>query len=159
MVRRWLLWAWMAVACGAAWGQATEWGPTHDQQMRAALTVSKFLALRDERRYEDAYDMLVPKLKELVPFDAFRELEDQFADRSGGAPSRGSMRLTWYQALPGAEPGVYVQVNVVCRYRNIPVCEDVLLLHEQPNGSFLVVRQARNFGEHDPGERTRRRPI
>lgn len=156
MVRRWILLAALFVACGWSAAQSPGWEPTHDQKMRAALTVSKFLALRDERRYEDAYEMLVPKLKELVPFEAFRQLEDQFADRSGGAPARGSMRLTWYQELPGAEPGVYVQVNVVCRYRNIRVCEDVLLLHEQPDGGFLVVRQARNFGEHEPADRSRR---
>ena len=83
----------------------------------------------------------------MMSFEDFEVAEKSFRAASGGDPVRTDTRVTWYNDPPhAAAPGVYAAFNISCQFRNIDACEEVLILHEQDNGEFLVMRQERNFG-------------
>ena len=124
-----------------------KWAPSERQKARAMEIVSRYLLAINDGRYRDAYDLLTSGLQSMMPFEDFEVAEQSFRAASGGDPVRSDTRVTWYNDPPhAAVPGVYAAFNIRCRFRNIDVCEEVLILHEQGNGEFLVMRQERNLG-------------
>jgi hypothetical protein len=124
----------------------SQWSPSDEQKNRAVTTLQRFLAATDEGRHTDAYDMLAPSMKGMMSFDRFVSLEQMFQERSGGEASRSDTRASWYKDPPqAAAPGVYAAFNIRCSFKKINICEEVVILHEQANGEFLVMRQERNF--------------
>jgi hypothetical protein len=100
--------------------------------------------------------MFTPGMKNMMSFDRFVALEQRFKEQSGGGPSRPETRATWYKDPPqGAAPGVYAAFNIRCSFQKINMCEEVVILHEQSNGEFLVMRQERNFVDKENEQRLR----
>jgi hypothetical protein len=124
----------------------SQWSASDEQKNRAVATLQRFLAATDEGRHKDAYDMLTPGMKGMMSFDRFVALEQKFREQSGGEASRTDARATWYKDPPqAAAPGVYAAFSIRCSFKKISMCEEVVILHEQDNGEFLVMRQERNF--------------
>jgi hypothetical protein len=124
----------------------SQWSASEQQKSRALETLTRFLRAADESRHGDAYDMFTPGMKAMMTFEQFVAHEVKFQAQSGGEPARTETRATWYKDPPkAAAPGVYAAFNIRCSFREINVCEEVVILHEQSNGEFLVMRQERNF--------------
>jgi len=87
----------------------------------------------------------------------FVRSEQSFNSLSGGDPVRSNVRVTWYKDPPNAQaPGVYAAFDITCRYRNIDTCAEVVILHEQDNGEFLMMRHERNFVVKDTEAKLRK---
>ncbi len=100
--------------------------------------------------------MLTPGMKGMMPFERFVALEQRFMEQSGGEPSRTDTRATWYKDPPqAAAPGVYAAFNIRCSFKKINMCEEVVILHEQATGEFLVMRQERNFVDKENEQKLR----
>lgn len=133
-----------------------QWSPSEQQKARATETLSRFLRATDEGRHKDAYEMLTSGMKAMMSFDRFVSLEKRFQEQSGGEPARADARATWYKDPPQASaPGVYAAFNIRCSFQKINMCEEVIILHEQGNGDFLVMRQERNFVDKDNEQKLR----
>jgi hypothetical protein len=130
-----------------------QWAPTEQQKSRATETLGRFLAATDGTRYEEAYTMLTPGMKSMMTLEQFVSLEEHFRKKSGGEPKRADTRVTWYKDPPRAAPGVYAAFDIRCSYRNINMCAEVVILHEQENGQFLVLRQERNVVDKENEQR------
>ena len=121
-----------------------KWAPSEAQTTRATETLSRFTQAKDDARYRDAYAMFASATKSLLTLEQFTAYEENFRQQSGGDPVRSNPRITWYKDPPNAgAPGVYAAFDITCRYRNIESCHEVIILHEQPNGAFAVLRQER----------------
>src|SRR5260221_7853769 len=132
------------------------WSPSEEQKTRALAMLARFLSATDEARHKDAYDMLTPGMKGMMPFERFVALEQRFMEQSGGEPSRTDTRATWYKDPPqAAAPGVYAAFNIRCSFKKINMCEEVVILHEQATGEFLVMRQERNFVDKENEQKLR----
>lgn len=134
----------------------SQWSPSDEQNSRATATLQRFLAAIDEGRHKDAYEMLAPGMKGMMSFDRFVALEQKFKEQSGGEAARTDTRATWYKDPPkAAAPGVYAAFNIRCSFKRINMCEEVVILHEQSNGEFLVMRQERNFVDKENEQKLR----
>lgn len=128
----------------------TQWAPSAQQRSRADETLSRFLLAIDEARYRVAYGLLTPGMKSLMTSAEFVENEQYLHGQFGGRPVRSNIRVTWYKDPPQSQgPGVYAAFDITCRYRNINICAEVVILHEQDSGAFLMMRHERNFVEKD----------
>lgn len=123
-----------------------QWSPSDQQKADALSMLSRFQLATDAARFHDAYEMFTPGMKNVLTFDRFVVLENQFLEQSGGMPIRSDTRTTWYKDPPNASTsGVFAAFNIRCSFRKIDVCEEVVILHEEPNGEFRVMRQERNI--------------
>lgn len=133
-----------------------QWTPSARQKSRAEETRSRFLQATDDGRYQDAYGLFTSGMKSLMTFERFVSHEETFRTMAGGDPARSDIRVTWYKDPPGAAaPGVYAAFDITCRFRNIDLCKEVLILHEQENGEFLMMRHERDFVDKDTEARLR----
>jgi len=132
------------------------WVPSEQQKTRATNTVSRYLEAIDQGRYRDAYEQKTPGMKRMMSLDQFVSWEENFKAKSGGDPVRTDTRITWYKDPPKAQaPGVYAAFDIKCRFRNIDTCSEVMVLHEQSNGEFLVMRHELNFVDKGTERRMR----
>lgn len=133
-----------------------QWSPSEQQKARATETLARFLRATDEGRWNDAYGMFTPSMKAMMPLDQFVSLEQRFQEQSGGEASRTGAQATWYKDPPQASAaGVYAAFNIRCSFKKINMCEEVIVLHEQSSGEFLVMRQERNFVDKDHEQKLR----
>lgn len=127
-----------------------KWTPSAQQKSRAETVLSRFLKATDDGRYKDAYGLFTFGMKSLMTFERFVSHEKTFRTEAGGDPARSDIRTTWYNDPPKAEaPGVYAAFDIKCRFRNIDLCTEVVILHQQENGEFLVMRHERNYVDKD----------
>ncbi len=122
------------------------WSPSDTDKGHAEQTFRDYLKALAEARFDDAYALLTPGMQSLMSLDQWRDSENEFSRVSGGSPRYGNIRATWYKDPAGAPlPGVYVAFDLDCRYENINRCHQVLMLHQQADASFRVMRHERNF--------------
>lgn len=124
--------------------EPSRWAPSEQQKARAEQTLSRFLQAVDDERYEDAHLLLTAGTKNLIPYKKFRSYSEKAREISGGDPDRGDIRLTWYNNPRHAKaPGVYAAFDIASQFR-IKSCAEVIILHGQESGEFLVMRYERN---------------
>jgi hypothetical protein len=122
------------------------WAPSDADKQRAEQSVREYLKALADARFGDAYAMLTPSMRQSVPADLWSQREKQFAQVSGGSPRYSNVRATWYKDPGDAPlPGVYVAFDLDCRYANIDLCHQTLMLHQQSDSSFQVMRHERAF--------------
>jgi hypothetical protein len=130
-----------------AFGQ-TEWVPSDADKVRAEQTFREYVKALRESRFGDAYAMLTPSMQQTVSEDRWSQREKEFEQASGGSPRYANIHATWYKDPQGAPlPGIYVAFDFDCRYANIDLCHEMLMLHQQSDTNFLVVRHERTLAE------------
>lgn len=145
-------------ASGKAKPGRSQWSPSEQQKQRAEKVLFQFLQATDGARYRDAYGIFTPGMKSMMPFERFASHEQTFRAASGGDPVRTDIHATWYNDPPkAAAPGVYAAFDIKCRFQNINLCTEVVILHEQENGEFLVMRHERNYVDKDTESELRER--
>jgi Protein of unknown function (DUF4019) len=141
---------------GRAKTSQAQWSPSEQQKANALSTLSRFQLATDEARYQDAYEMFTVGMKAVLTFDRFVSNEREFQAQSGGTPVRADKRTTWYKDPPRATvSGVFAAFNIRCSYRKIDVCEEVIILHEERDGDFRVMRQERTVMDKENEQRLR----
>lgn len=134
---------------GAVFGQA-EWSPSEADKSQSEQVLRDFIRALGDSRLEEAYEMLTPGMQELMPFDRWRQSEIEFWNTSGGSARYRNVKATWYKDPPGASlPGVYVAFDLDCQYENISLCHEILMLHQQSDGSFRIMRHDRTYAAGD----------
>ena len=132
------------------------WNPSDQQKSRAVETVSRYLAAIDGGRFREAYDFYSAGFKSMVPIEKFEAMEQNFRSTSGGDPVRTETRITRYKDPQNAPaPGVYAAFNITCKFKNINLCEEIFILHEQANGTFILNRQERNIVDKENEQKIR----
>jgi hypothetical protein len=126
------------------------WGPSDTDKSQAEQTFRSYLRALEDGRFDDAYALLTPGMQQLASADRWRQSQEEFADRSGGSLRYANVRATWYKDPAGApSPGVYVAFDFDCRYANIDLCHQMLMLHQQSDMQFLVARHERTLAESE----------
>lgn len=123
-----------------------QWAPSEQQKSDAVATMERYLRAVDESRYKDAYDSLTSGMRSIMTFMEFAAVEQDFRSSAGGPSMRSNVRVTWYNDPPqAAAPGVYAAFDITCQYTAFKWCAEVLILHQQDDGRFLVMRHERTF--------------
>lgn len=122
------------------------WTPTPEQQERAEKTAIEFLQAAENRHYTVAYEMYTQGTKALMSRAEYQSLVEGTISDLGSLPTRTGMRVTWYNDPPNAAaPGVYAAFDINCEHPKLQACSQGLILHEQSDGQFLVMRQERTL--------------
>lgn len=123
-----------------------KWAPDEKQVKAANDLAQQYLKLRDGGHYQEAYALLAPGMQKLMSFKEWSRHSEEFRQESGGDPVHEVTALSWHKDPPGAAyPGVYAAFDLNCRYRNIDLCTETLILHQQETGEFRVMRHEQNI--------------
>ena len=125
-----------------------KWAPSERQKSRAEDVALRYLEAIDGGRYQDAYNQHTAGLNSIMTFEQFESFERSFRAEHGDDPVREDFRVTWYNDPPsGSLPGVYAAYDITCQYPSLSFCAEVLILHQQSDGQFLVMRKERNVAK------------
>jgi hypothetical protein len=126
------------------------WTPDAKQKAAADETARRYLKLRDEGRYQEAYELLAPGMQAMMPFMEWSRRSEEFRMTAGGGAVHENIKVSWHKDPPGAaHPGVYATFDLSCRYRNINFCTEILILHQQVTGEFRVLRHEQNIVDQE----------
>jgi hypothetical protein len=129
----------------AASNKDSDWRPTPSQvSLVQAQTISYFSA-RDSGRLDEAYAKFSPTQKETVPFEAWHASIEGFNAKAGPVTARALRKITWYKDPPDGRLGVYAAVDFSSEFPNLALHCGYVVWHQQPDGSFAVVREEDNF--------------
>lgn len=125
---------------------ATEpnWHPTAEQQELIQKVTQAYFAARDNGRSEEAYGRLSPRQKQILPFGTYRQKLEDFNAKSGVVQARTLRAVTWYKDQPQGGPGLYVAVDYSSQFSNLALHCGYLVWQEQPDGTFLLIREEAN---------------
>lgn len=121
-----------------------ELSPAGTQDERVEAFSRQYFLAQDEGRYRDAYGMMTASQQQLLPFSRWNFLEQDFGARAGKLIRRDIRKVTWYRDPPQAAPGVYAAVDFAGEYANTSLYCGYLVLSQQADGTFLVLREERN---------------
>ena len=120
------------------------WRPSPEQRASIETVTLAYFAARDANKPNEAYAFLSPRQKQYLPSGAFQKLVEEFNAKAGAVQARRLRRITWYKDTPQAGPGLYVAVDYSSDFANLALHCGYLVWHEQPDGSFLQVREEAN---------------
>jgi hypothetical protein len=120
------------------------WRPTEAQRQTIETVTRNYFALRDAGKAEQAYALVSPRQKQYLSLQTFTRLIEEFNVNSGASQGRTLRKITWYQDTPQAGPGLYVAVDYSSRFENLALHCGYVVWQEQPDGSFLQVREEVN---------------
>jgi hypothetical protein len=115
---------------------APKWQASSEQKERVEARSRKYFSLKQGGQFQDAYAMLTPAQQQQIPLARWSFLAQDFNARAG-------------QAISLDFSGVYANTSLYCGY---------IVLHEQADGSFLIMREEQNVidketaGKLKPGE-------
>jgi hypothetical protein len=120
------------------------WRPSDAQRQAVEVVTREYFALRDSGKAERAYAFVSQRQKQFLPEATFTRLVEEFNSKAGAAQGRSLRKITWYKDTPQAGPGLYVAVDFSSRFENLALHCGYIVWHEQPDGSFLQVREEVN---------------
>ncbi len=135
-----------------------QWRPTAAQAQRVERQTYAYFAAKDTGKYQEAYSLLSPTQKSTIPLDRWTALTAKFNSEAGDVRNRRIKKVTWYKDPPRTEPGIYAAADFVSQFANVDIHCGYVVWHEQPDGSFLLVREEQNSISKDiqqqlkPGE-------
>lgn len=104
-----------------------------------------YFAARDGQKYQEAYALFSPLLKQTLPFEHWKSMSEKFNAQAGAVLSRKVKKITWYKDPPSAEPGVYAAADYVSQFAHIKIHCGYLVWHQQNDGSFLLMHEEENY--------------
>lgn len=137
---------------------STQWRASSVQVERVEAVSRQYFSSKDDGRYQEAYAVLTPSQHQQTPFARWSFLAQDFNARAGKLVKRDFKKITWYRDPPQAAPGVYAAVDFSGEYTNTSLYCGYLVLAEQPDGAFLILREEQNVVDKDtavklkPGE-------
>lgn len=137
---------------------APKWQASGEQKERVEAQSRKYFSLKQGGQFQEAYGMLTLAQQQQIPFARWSFLAQDFNARAGQAVSLDIKKVTWYHNPPQATPGTYAAVDFSGTYANTSLYCGYVVLHEQADGSFLIMREEQNVIDKDtasklkPGE-------
>lgn len=123
-------------------------------QVRAVEQRSlSYFAAKDSQRFQDAYDMQAPTLRQLGVYESWRRDAADTAVRLGPPLNRAIKKITWYKDPPGNRPGTYAAVDFIATFANAGLACGYLVWTEQLDGGFSLVREEVNFIDKETEKR------
>jgi Protein of unknown function (DUF4019) len=120
------------------------WRPSIEQRKAIEAITQNYFALRDGGKMEQAYALVSPRQKQYLSYSTFSRLAEEFNSKAGAAQGRTLRKITWYRDTPQAGPGLYVAVDFSSKFENLALHCGYVVWQEQPDGSFLQVREEVN---------------
>ena len=120
------------------------WRPSAAQLQAIETVTRSYFALRDSGQADQAYALLSPRQKQYLTQSNFTQLLEGFNAKAGTPQGRILRKVTWYKDTPQAGPGLYVAVDFSSKFENLALHCGYVVWHEQPDGSFLQVREEVN---------------
>ena len=125
------------------------WLPTEKDTQKVLRLTHEYFSLRDDGHYDDAYSMMAPSTKRVVPLWGYKERVSTFNNIAGSVVEHRIVEVTWSKdPLQAPFPGVYAAVDVVSKFQNIDRHCGYLVFHQQPDGQFLIMREEENHMDH-----------
>jgi hypothetical protein len=121
------------------------WRPSPEQRTSLEATTRAYFSARDSNRTNEAYGFLSARQKQHQSPSAFQRRIEEFNAKAGLVRARHLRAVTWYKDTPQAGPGLYVAVDYSSDFPNLALHCGYLVWHEQPDGTFLQVREEENF--------------
>jgi len=122
------------------------WQPSDEVKQEAVDTVDIYMQTVNEEKYTEAYKMLSSGMQNLSTREEWSQYQVEFQKTSGGDALYTNVRVTWYKDPEGAAaPGIYAAFDIECKYKNINICDEVIILHKQNADPFRVMRHERNY--------------
>ncbi|MTV38722.1 DUF4019 domain-containing protein [Duganella radicis] len=137
---------------------SSQWRASSAQIERVESLSRLYFAAKDDARYQEAYAVLTPSQHQQTPFARWSFLAQDFNAQAGKLIQRDFKKITWYRNPPQAPAGVYAAVDFSGEYANTSLYCGYLVLVEQPDGAFLILREEQNVVDKDtaaklkPGE-------
>lgn len=125
------------------------WRPPAAMRAAIEVTTRAYFRARDANRAEEAYAYLSPRQKQYVPFPVYQGHLREFNAKAGAVQGRQLRAVTWYKDTPQAGPGLYVAVDYSADFANLALQCGYVVWHEQPDGSFLQIREETNMIDKD----------
>jgi hypothetical protein len=123
------------------------WLPSEELEATARKTAETFFSLVDQGRDQDAYILLAPRMREMLPFSDFAKANNQFRKTAGELKRRNYLKLTWTKDPANAPAkGVYAALDESALYDRVDrQCGHIILYQPPEGGSFQVMRTENNF--------------
>lgn len=119
------------------------WRPSNADYQSVMDTISKYYAARDKGDIGGSYALLDNGMG--LSTKEWKGVSDDFAAKTGSVISHRVVKLTWEKDPQSASgPGIYAAADFVDHYELATDC-GYLALHQQPNGSFLVIHEENGF--------------
>lgn len=137
---------------GAQVAQAEEWAPSETDKREALAFTTRWLALKDEGKGEQAYALFSPLFREKVAFADWNARLGKFRGMAGPVRERRIVRVTWFKDPPQADvPGVYAALEVHGGFERIPEHLEKVILYRAPGAaSFSVLRNEVDYAPPKP---------
>jgi hypothetical protein len=121
------------------------WRPSDGQRHLIEAVTKAYFAKRDSNKADEAYAFLSPRQRQYLPISAFSRMLEDFNSKAGQVQGRTLRTVTWYKDTPQAGQGLYVAVDFSSAFSNLALHCGYVVWHEQPDGSFLQVREEVNL--------------
>jgi hypothetical protein len=123
---------------------APKWQGSSEQKARVEAQSRKYFSLKQGGQYQQAYAMLSAAQQQQIPLPQWTSMAQDFNARAGQSVSLDFKKITWYRNPPQAAPGIYAAVDFSGEYANTSLYCGYIVLTEQSDGSFLVIREEQN---------------
>jgi hypothetical protein len=125
------------------------WRPSSEQRSAVEAFTLAYFRARDSNKTDEAYAFLSARLKEFQSSTAYRRRIEDFNTKAGSVRARKLRAVTWYKDSRQAGPGLYVAVDYSSEFSNLALHCGYVVWHEQPDGTFLQVREEENIIDHE----------
>lgn len=148
----------MSAALASPKTNEVKWTASRAQTESVDQLSRTYFSAKDEARYQEAYALLAPSLQQMTSFARWSFLAQLFNGSAGQVLHRDIRKVTWYKDPPQTAPGIYAAVDFSSQFENVNVHCGYIVLSEQADGSFQVIREEENFvdkvteGKLKPGE-------
>jgi len=122
-----------------------DWRPSDAEAQAVERRTYAYLSAKDKGDYRQAYSFFSPTQKETVSYDRWASSLETFNTRAGPVRSRKIRKITWYKDPPRTSPGIYAAVDLTSEFENVEIHCGYVAWYEQPDGSFLLVREEENM--------------
>ncbi|MYM23951.1 DUF4019 domain-containing protein [Duganella sp. FT135W] len=121
-----------------------KWQASSEQKERVEALSRKYFSLKQGGQYQEAYAMLSAAQQQQMSFARWSLLAQDFNARAGQPISLDIKKVTWYHNPPQAAPGTYAAVDFSGAHANTSLYCGYIVLSEQADGSFLIMREEQN---------------
>ena len=123
------------------------WLPSEELETSARQAADQFFSLVDQARDQDAYALLAPRMRAMLPFSDFARANAHFRKTAGKLRQRNYVKLTWTKNPANAPvEGVYAALDETAAYDGVDRQCGYIILYQPPEGGpFQVMRTENNF--------------
>lgn len=121
------------------------WQPTATQKERVEALSKAYFADKDAARFSEAWELLGPGLRKQSSYEEWRDAAAGSSVKAGAVQQRDLKKVTIYRSSQSGTPGTYAAVDFTGRFANADTYCGYLVWSEQPDGSFLLLREEENY--------------